>query len=76
MPSASRRAFGSREKLFSCGGPADPLGGTVIDIDRVGVAAAGVPDGATDGDGPLFGRFTRPTAAAERSARACGEGGG
>ena len=50
---ASRRALGSREKGIGCWGPTEPRGGTVMDIDRDGVAAAGVGAGATEGEFPL-----------------------
>ena len=55
---ASRRAFGSREKVLVVCGPTDARGGTVIDMDRDGVPAAGVAAGATEGEWAL-GRLLR-----------------
>ncbi len=50
---ASLRAFGSRENVVVGCGPTEARGGTVIDMDRVGVATAGVGIGATEGDRAL-----------------------
>ena len=55
---ASRLAFGSREKGIDGCGPTEPRGGTVIDIERVGVATAGVAGGAVEGECAL-GRLLR-----------------